>query len=71
MDHYRVQTMGRTIWAVVRYGDDGVKTVHMSSNRFEAQRMRDELERCEARAFKAGLIVGHSETLARPKSRAA
>ena len=69
MDEYRVETVDRSTFRVLRYGDDGCATVHVTQSHLEARRMRGELERAEARAFKAGLIVGHAEALARPSPR--
>lgn len=66
MDQYRVETVAHGSFAIVRFGDDGRETIYVTSDQLAAIRTRDELERAEARAFKAGLIVGHAERLDRP-----
>ena len=58
---FSVEHCERDIWSVVRTFDGQRNTVHMTSCRIEAQRMRDELERSDKRAFYEGLLIGRAE----------
>ena len=56
-----VETHGRSTWAVTRYFDGECSVVHMTGDRLEAVRMRDELEKADRRAFYEGLLIGRAE----------
>lgn len=64
---YSVLTEARNTWRVVRLDDEGRATVHMTTDRLEAVRMRDELEKADKRAFYQGLLIGRGEVEAQAR----
>lgn len=58
---FTVEHAERSVWRIVRTYDGQRNTVHMTGCRLEAQRMRDELERADKRAFYEGLLIGRAE----------
>jgi hypothetical protein len=54
---YAVEMIKRNTWAVIYFGPEGKKAVHMTGSKLEATRCADECQRAFDAGFEAGLVA--------------